>query len=134
MPTNQQRDLHHDWIVRLRLAIDADDAPEAQAIAGAVLQQMDVMAGTEPQITRSTGRVPYWNIVTDLDLSGLTSITPDDAPTRFRYVIRNLTGITLPAVLATTPIAACGSGYRIAGNWPGSNRNLLIQPSARQEF
>ncbi len=64
----------------------------AQAIAEEVLRKMDVTAGAEPRVTPSAGRVRYWNILTDLDLSGLMSITPDDAPTRFKYVIRNLEG------------------------------------------
>ena len=76
--------------MRLRLAIDAEHADEARAIAEEVLRKMDVTAG--PRVTPSAGRVRYWNIVTDLDLSGLMSITPDDAPTRFKYVIRNLEG------------------------------------------
>jgi len=42
---------------------------------------------------RSDGRVPHWNVITDLDLSALESITLDDAVTRFRYVIRNLPGV-----------------------------------------
>ena len=93
MAANHQGDPHHGWIVRLRLAIDAESADEAQAIADDVWQKMEVSAGAEPQITRSAGRAPYWNIVTDLDLSGLESITPDDAVTRYRYVIRNLPGV-----------------------------------------
>jgi len=54
---------------------------------------MEVTAGPEPQITRSAGRAPHWNVITDLDLSALQSITPDDAVARFRYVIRNLPGV-----------------------------------------
>jgi hypothetical protein len=94
MAANHQGDPHQGWIVRLRLAIDADNAHEAEAIAEEVWQKMGVTAGAEPQITRSAGRVAYWNIITDLDLSGLESITPDDAVTRLRYVMRNLPGIT----------------------------------------
>ena len=54
---------------------------------------MEVTAGAEPQITRSAGRAPHWNVITDLDLSALEPITPDDAVTGFRYVIRNLPGV-----------------------------------------
>ena len=38
-------------------------------------------------------RISITNVITDLDLSALESITPDDAVTRFRYVIRNLPGV-----------------------------------------
>ncbi len=94
MTTNQPGNPDQDWTVRLRLAIDADNADDARAIAEEVLRTMDVVADTEPRLTPSAGRARYWNIVTDLDLSGLMSITPDDAPTRVKYVIRNLDGVT----------------------------------------
>ena len=93
MTADHQEDLHQGWNVKLRLAIDADNADEARAIAEEVWRKMGVTAGAEPQITRSDGRALYWNIITDLDLSALESITPDDAVTRFRYVIRNLQGV-----------------------------------------
>ena len=79
--------------MKLRLAIDAEHEDEAWAIAEEVWQKMQVTAGAEPQITRSAGRAPHWNIITDLDLSVLEPVTPDDAMTRFRYVIRNLPGV-----------------------------------------
>ena len=66
-----------------------------------------VTAGAKPQITRSAGRVPHWNVITDLDLSALESIAPDDAVTRFRYVIRNL-----PKVVFTGE-----TGDRRSGLW-----------------
>lgn len=62
-------------------------------IAEEVWPRMEVTAGAELQITRSAGRPPYWNIIIDLDLSALESITPDDAATRFKYAIRNLPGV-----------------------------------------
>jgi len=34
----------------------------------------------------------HWNVISDLDLSALESITPDDAVTRLRYVIRDMPG------------------------------------------
>jgi hypothetical protein len=101
-------DPHQSWNVKLRLAIDADNADEARAIAGEVWRKMEVTAAAEPQITRSEGRTPHWNVITDLDLSALESITPDDAVTRFRYVIRNL-----PAVVFT----GSETGDRRSGLW-----------------
>jgi hypothetical protein len=93
MTTDHREDPDQGWSVKLRLAIDADDADEAGVIAAEVWRKMEVTAGSEPQITRSAGRAPHWNVITDLDLSALESITPDDAATRFRYVIRNLQGV-----------------------------------------
>lgn len=82
-----------DWTVKLRLAIDADDESGARAIAGEVIRAMDVVAN-ELHVTRSATRRPFWDIVTDLDLSPAGKVTPDDALTRFRYVIRNVPGVT----------------------------------------
>jgi hypothetical protein len=103
MTASHQEDPHQGWNVKLRLAIDADDADEAWAIAEAVWREMEVTAGAEPQITRSDGRTPHWNIIADLDLSALESITPDDAVTRFRYVIRNLPGVVFTGPATDDP-------------------------------
>ena len=83
-----------NWTVKLRLAIDAEDEAEARAIAGEVIQAMDVAVASGLQVTRSASCRPFWNIVTDLDLSAAGDVTPDDALTRFRYVIRNLPDVT----------------------------------------
>jgi hypothetical protein len=93
MTARQLRDPRQDWLVRLRLAIDADDADRAREIAEQVLHKMDVSAAGEPQVTRSAGRAQYWNVVIAVNMSGLRPITPDDASTCFRYVTRNLTGV-----------------------------------------
>jgi hypothetical protein len=93
MTAEHQEGAHQGWNVKLRLAIDAGNADETRAIAEEVWRKIEVTAAAEPQITRSAGRAPHWNVITDLDLSALESITPDDALTRFRYVIRNLPGV-----------------------------------------
>ena len=78
--------------VKLRLAIDADDEPRARAIATEIFQAMDVAAvAGDLDVTRSASRQPFWNIVTDLDMSAVTG-SEADALTRFRWVIRNLPG------------------------------------------
>ena len=56
----------HTWTVKLRLAIDAESEPEARAIAGEVIQAMDVTVAGELQVTRSASHRPFWNIVTTL--------------------------------------------------------------------
>ncbi len=80
--------------IKLRLAIDADDEPQARAIATEVFQAMDVAVAGDLEVTRSVSRQPFWNIVTDLDPSPVRGCTPDDALTRFRWVIRHLPGVT----------------------------------------
>ena len=80
--------------IKLRLAIDADDEPQARTIATEVLQVMDVGVAGDLEVTRSVSRQPFWNIVTNLDSSPVRGCTPGDALTRFRWVIRNLPGAT----------------------------------------
>jgi hypothetical protein len=84
----------HSWTVKLRLAIDADDESEARAIVGEVIQAMGVVVAGELQVTRTVSRRAFWDVVTDLDLSPAGNVSPDDALTRFRYVIRNLPDVT----------------------------------------
>jgi len=103
MPPVRQEDPHQGWNVKLRLAIDADSADEALAIAEEVWRKMEVTAGAEPQIIWSDGRTPHWNVITALDLSALDSITPDDAVTRFKYVIRNLPRVVFTGTAAENP-------------------------------
>jgi hypothetical protein len=93
MTADRQEDPQQSWTVKLRLAIDADNADEARTIAEEVWRKMEVTAGAEPQITRSEGRTPHWNAITDLDLSGLESMIPEGAMARFGYVTRNLPGV-----------------------------------------
>jgi hypothetical protein len=94
MAENNPHEQAHTRTVKLRLAIDADDEPQARAIATEVFQAMDVAVAGELDVTRSLSRHPSWNIVTDLDLSAAGNVQPDDALTRFRYVIRHLPGVT----------------------------------------
>lgn len=120
----------YNWTVKLRLAIDAEGEPEARAIAGEVIQAMDVATAGELQVARSASHRPFWNIVTDLDLSAAGNVTPDDALTRFRYVIRNLPGVTFMSP---------GSGDEHSGlyqwlpdEWSTSlNYEELVHPAVR---
>jgi hypothetical protein len=108
MTAEHQEGAHQGWNVKLCLAIDADNADEAGVIAAEVWRKIEVTPGAEPQITRSAGRAPHWNVITDLDLSALEPITPDDAVTRYRYITRNL-----PKVVFT----GGESGDRRSGLW-----------------
>jgi len=120
----------HNWTVKLRLAIDADDEPGARAIAGEVIQAMDVAVANELQVTRSVSRRPYWNIVTDLDLSPAGNVTPDDALTRFRYVIRNLPGVTFISPRADDE--RTGMYQWLPDEWSmARNYEQLVHPAVR---
>ncbi|HEY1672381.1 MAG TPA: hypothetical protein VGG50_06665 [Streptosporangiaceae bacterium] len=84
----------HTRTVKLRLAVDADDEARARAIASEVFQAMDIAAQTgDLEVTHSANRQPFWNIVTELDLSGITAFDAD-ALTRLRWVMHHLPGAT----------------------------------------
>jgi hypothetical protein len=118
------------WTVKLRLAIEAEGEREARAIAGEVIQAMHVAVAGELQVTPSASRRPFWNIVTELDLSAAGDVTPDDALTRFRYVIRNLPGVTF-----TSPRSAderSGLYQWLPDEWSTSlNYEELVHPAVR---
>jgi hypothetical protein len=120
----------HTRTVKLRLAIEAGDEPQARVIATEVFQAMGVAVAGEPEVARSASRQPFWNIVTDLDLSAVTGFTPDDALTRFRYVIRNLPGVTF-----ISPTADDGPSvvYQwLPDEWGTSmNHEELVHPAVR---
>jgi hypothetical protein len=75
------------------------------------------MAESDPSRGRASRR-PFWKIVTDLDLSAAGDVTPDEALTRFRYVIRNLPGVTFINPDPTMGVPACTNGYRMSGVCP----------------
>jgi hypothetical protein len=83
------------WTVKVRLVIEAGDAGAASEINNEVLQRMGLLAKTEPQLADFfvAGPRPCWYVITDVDLTGLESITPNDAPTWFKFVIRELPGV-----------------------------------------
>lgn len=118
------------WTVKLRLAIDAEDEPEARAIAGEVIQAMDVAVASALEVTRSASHRPFWDIVTDLDLSAVEPVSPDDALTRFRYVIRNLPRVTF---ISPPP----GDGRNTLYQWlpdewgTAQNYEELVHPAVR---
>jgi hypothetical protein len=114
-----------NWIVKLRFAIDAEDEAGARDIAGQVIQMI-----TDLQVTRSTGRMPYWNIVTDLDLSQVEPITPDDAQTRLYYVMRNLPNVTF--MTPATSNKHTGMWQWLPDSWEMANRHEeLAHPAVR---
>ena len=106
------------WTVKLRLAIDAEGEPEARAIAREVIQTMDVTVQGELQVTPSASRRPFWNIVTDLDLSAAGNVTLDDPLTRFMYVIRDLPGMTFMSPDPMMSVPVCTNGCRMSGVRP----------------
>jgi hypothetical protein len=116
--------------IKLRLAIDADDEPQARTIATEVFQAMDVAVAGDPEVTRSASRQPFWNIITDLDPSPVRGCTPDDALTRFRWVIRNLPGVSF-----ISPAADDGPSmiYQwLPDEWGTSmNHEQVVHPAVR---
>jgi hypothetical protein len=111
-----------NWRVLLRLAIDADDADAARIVNEEVLHAMDVVARAEPRPTRSASPQPCWYVVTEVDLSILETITPDDAPTRFKFVIRNL-----PYV----PFMGQGDSHRGLWEWLPDSLGLAMGSRGR---
>jgi hypothetical protein len=120
----------HPRTVKLRLAIDAEDEPRARAIATEVFQAMAVAVTGELEVTRSVSRQPFWNIVANLDLSAAGNVKPDDALTRFRYVIRNLPGVTF-----ISPAADDGPSLMyqwLPDEWSTSmNHEEVVHPAVR---
>ena len=80
------------WSAGVMFAIDAGSEQEARAIAGTVLDQMDVAATIRDD---RTGPVPegLWTVTADVDLSEIT-VEPDTAENRLSYIGRNLEGVT----------------------------------------
>jgi hypothetical protein len=117
-------------MIKFRLAIDADDESQARAIATEVFQAMDVAVAGDLEVTRSVNRQPFWNIVTDLDPSPVRGCTPDDALTRFRWVIRNLPGVSF-----FSPAADDGPSMMyqwLPDEWSTSmNHEELVHPAVR---
>ena len=82
------------WTVMARFSFDAAGEREARAALTTVLGTLDVPLAGEPSLTPAGGHDRRWIARADLDLSGLSTIDPDDALTRLRYVIRNVPGVT----------------------------------------
>jgi hypothetical protein len=76
------------WSAGVMFAIDAGGEQEARAIAGTVLDQMDVTATIRDD---RTGPVPegLWTVTAEVDLTSVT-VEPDGAANRVSYMARNL--------------------------------------------
>jgi hypothetical protein len=96
------------WSAGVMLAIDAAGEQEARAIAGAVLDQMDVTATIRDD---RTGPVPegLWTVTADVDLSDVT-VEPDSAENRVSYMGRNLERVTW--------VSTATGGSRAVREWP----------------
>jgi hypothetical protein len=78
------------WTIWMRFAIEAPGEREARAIADGVLGQIGIVLDGQPA-TAPSGE-GAWTVTANLDLSGLKSIEPDDAPTRLSYVTGHIPG------------------------------------------
>lgn len=115
------------WTVRLRLAIETSDADAARVINEQVRQKMGVVAEAEPQLTKSASPQPCWYVITELDLSELEAITPDDAPTRFKFVIRQLPGVSFGGQGSIHS----GLWQWLPDEWSLDGRRLFPHPAVR---
>jgi hypothetical protein len=82
------------WTVTMQFAVGVPDQPVAESMVSDVLREMDVSVGEKLEASPAADPGGGWSIVVSLSLSDLRSIEPDDAMARFRYVTRNLPGIS----------------------------------------
>jgi hypothetical protein len=80
------------WSARAMFAMEASDEQEARAIAGSVLDQMNV-ADAISQTQAAPIPEGLWTVNADLDLAG-ERFEPDDAQTRLSYLTDHLEGVT----------------------------------------
>jgi hypothetical protein len=85
------------WIARAMFAMEASDEQEARAIAGRVLDQMNV-ADAISEIQAAPIPEGLWSVNADLDLAG-EQFEPDDAETRLSYLTDHLGGVTWVGVV-----------------------------------
>ena len=83
------------WTVRVRLSVDANSEQQARAAVEDVLAQLGVAVRGTPAVAAPATAGRFWRGEAELDLSGLPAIQPNDAATRFKYVVRNVSGVTL---------------------------------------
>lgn len=80
------------WSARVMFAMEASGEQEARAIAGSVLDQMNV-ADAISQTQAAPIPEGLWTVNADLDLAG-EQFEPDDAQTRLSYLTSRLEGVT----------------------------------------
>jgi hypothetical protein len=117
------------WTVKIRLAIETTGSNGARTITEETLQQMGLAAEGEPELTDffMDGPRPCWYVITKLDLSGLESITPDDAPTRFKFVTRELAGVPFMGHGNNH----CGLWEWLPDKWGSATRRLFPHSAIR---
>jgi hypothetical protein len=127
--TDDRGGLALHWTIKVRLVIEADDANAARAINNEVLQQMGLVGEPGPQLTDFfvDGPRPCWYVITELDMSGLESITPDDATTRFKSVIRELPSVPFMG----HGNSHCGLWEWLPDNWASPGHSLFPHSGIR---
>jgi hypothetical protein len=121
------------WNVTMRFAVGVPDEPEARNIVSDVVQAMDVSVGKQLEASPAADSEDCWSITASLNLSGLQSIEPDDAMSRFRYVTRNLAGISF----ARRPKASdTANVWEWVPSRPetGARQEELIHPAIREAW
>lgn len=89
-------------------ALDAGSEQDARQFLIAILGQMGVSANGEPAFSQAGDRM--WVGELEIDLSGVGTFDPDDAPTIAKYLIRETDGMSWQVVRA-------GTGELLYG-WP----------------
>jgi hypothetical protein len=117
------------WTVKVRLAIETSGSNGARAITEETLQQMGLVAEDEPELTDffMDGPQPCWYVISKVDLSGLESITPDDAPTRFKFITRELAGLPFMGHGNNH----CGLWEWLPDNWGSASHRLFPHSAIR---
>jgi hypothetical protein len=117
------------WKAEATFRVEARDGDRAHAIITDILDRMRVPVVRQSPAAREEA-VPgsLWTGAAELDLSAAGPVEPDDAPTRLRFLARNLPGV--PWVLRSRPD---GSSYEwSAPATPGRGKaEEIIHPAIR---
>ena len=119
------------WALSVRFAIEAASEAEARAITGQVLSRLDreLPARDEPTITPLRHRNGIWVATLVPDLAVLSSVEPDDAENRCRYVSSHF------PIGVTWTCRATKTGAR--WDWPpdiwsrSPGNDVLLHPAVR---
>jgi hypothetical protein len=116
------------WSAGVMFALDAGGEQEARAIAGTVLDQMDVTATIRDD---RTGPVPegLWTVTADVDLSNVT-VEPDSAENRVSYLARNLERVKWVGTATSDSRAVREWPPGVWAREPGAD-DVLVHPAIR---
>ncbi|HYB87671.1 MAG TPA: hypothetical protein VEC76_12510 [Streptosporangiaceae bacterium] len=120
------------WTLRMRLAVEAASAADAQAITGETLARLgrELPLRGRPAIQPLGLQDGIWVATAEPDLTGLAEIEPDRAETRVRYVSSHFPEDVLWTVRVT--------GHQAKWEWPPDiwsrrpgHDDVLLHPAVR---